>query len=247
MSDGATPLFFLLLTESCWLHLWTSERPSHRPGEREGVGGRPLRGVKSQGRRSRVKRKSFLLAESHLSFSSNGAAICQSGREGRGQQVSAAAAVPRGPGLLEIWLRGPNRVVGLFTVSPCPPTLNGGDERRVSVVVRNRVSPGTRPAGSASHAVRSGISHHVTDRSDIFTSDETLRKHLTAPRCLFVCVWLLCAARYGVDPAASEVRDSSSGSGEESGYFNIFSRVKGHKMPLILKVTPIWRLIAETN
>lgn len=29
--------------------------------------------------------------ESHLSFSSNGAAICQSGREGRGQQVSLAS------------------------------------------------------------------------------------------------------------------------------------------------------------
>lgn len=143
------------LVLTCNLHLWMVERLSHRPGERErereGMGGyRPLRGVKSQGRGSEVKRKSFLLAESHLSFSSNGAAICQSGREGRGQQVSlvpdAATAVPRGPCFLEIWLRGLNQVVGLFTVSLCPPTLNGGDKHGVFAIFFNRVSPSRRPA-----------------------------------------------------------------------------------------------------
>lgn len=53
------------------------------PHWREG-GRRPLGEVKSQGRGPKVKRKSFLLQESHLSFSANGAAICQSGGKGRG-------------------------------------------------------------------------------------------------------------------------------------------------------------------
>lgn len=72
----------------------------------------PLGEVKSQGRGPEVKRKSFLLQESHLSFSANGAAICQSGRQGRGQQVSLALMLlplsPEGPALQKIWLRGPN-------------------------------------------------------------------------------------------------------------------------------------------
>lgn len=67
----------------------------------------------------------------HLSFSSNGSTICQSGREGRGQQVSLAptvcATVPWGSVLPEIWLRGPNQVVGLFTLSPDPERVSAAE------------------------------------------------------------------------------------------------------------------------
>ena len=157
------------------------ERPSHRPGEREGEGG----GVKSRGRGSEVKRKSFLLTESHLSFSSNGAAICQSGREGRGQQVSlapaAAAAVPRGPGAAERWLWGPKQVVGLFTVSACPPTLNPRDEHGLF----NRVSAQTRPAAAP---IASAQSQPEDARTHFKYSAEVPRIHDADRTCLLFLI-----------------------------------------------------------
>lgn len=111
---------------------WELKRRRERGGE--GRAGQPLRGVKSQGWESGVKRKSLLWTESQLSFSSNGAAICQSGREGRGQQVSlapdAATAVPQGPKPSRNTTQGPNEVVGLFTLCLCGSTPNDTDEHR---------------------------------------------------------------------------------------------------------------------